>query len=302
MPDLIAFGEPMIEFNQQDPHLYLRGYGGDASNFAIAAARQGAEVGLLTALGEDAFGQAFLDLWTQEGVDSSLVLRDPAAPTGVYFVTHGAQGHVFSYLRAGSAASRFQPTQLPLETIRRARAFHTSGITLAISSSSADAALLAMQEARRSGVTVSFDTNLRLKLWPLARARALIEAAIRLSDIIFPSLEDAAVLTGLADPHDILTYFQALGPETIILKLGADGVIALHQGEVLTCPGVRVDAVDATGAGDAFAGAFMAEWLREGNMPDALRYANTAAALTTTGYGAVAPIPSQAAVKQHLTI
>ena len=106
MTDLWCLGEPLLEFNQQPDGRYLPGHGGDTSNCAIAAARQGASVGYLTRVGQDAFGQSFLELWDAEGVDTSCVESDPEAHTGIYFVTHNESGHQFSYFRAGSAASR----------------------------------------------------------------------------------------------------------------------------------------------------------------------------------------------------
>ena len=138
MPDIVALGEPLIEFNQaraDDPSSYLQGFGGDTSNMVIAAARLGARVGYVTRLGSDAFGRMFVDLWTRENVDTSGVAFDAEAPTGVYFVTHGPKGHEFSYLRAGSAASRMRPEQLPNASIESARLVHASGISQAISAS-----------------------------------------------------------------------------------------------------------------------------------------------------------------------
>jgi 2-dehydro-3-deoxygluconokinase len=84
-PDIVAIGEPMVEFNHQGDRAYLQGFGGDTSNFAIAAARQGARVGCFTGLGADAYGRMFLDLWDAEGVDASRVRIDPDAFTAVYF-------------------------------------------------------------------------------------------------------------------------------------------------------------------------------------------------------------------------
>ena len=130
-PALVALGEPMVEFNQarnDAPAVYLRGFGGDTSNMAIAAARLGARVGYVTRLGNDAFGRLFRNLWQAEGVDMAGVATDDEAPTGVYFVTHGEHGHEFSYLRAGSAASRMRPETLPLDVIRSARLLHVSGV------------------------------------------------------------------------------------------------------------------------------------------------------------------------------
>ena len=105
--DIVAVGEAMVEFNAtraDDPDTYVRGFGGDTSNMVIAAARLGARAAYVSRVGDDAFGRSLLRLWADEGVDTRGVTTDGAAPTGVYFVTHGPAGHEFSYLRAGSAA------------------------------------------------------------------------------------------------------------------------------------------------------------------------------------------------------
>src|SRR3546814_360397 len=145
---------------------------------------------------------------------------------------------------------------------------------------------------RSGGGRVAFDTNLRLKLWPLDEARAAITAALRLSDIALPSLDDARGLTGLDDTAANIAWFRDLGVPLIALKCGGDGMLlADAEGGTWRLPGHRVDSVDATGAGDCFDGAFLAELARGVKPLDAAVYANAAAALTTTGYGAVAPIP-----------
>lgn len=300
--DIVTLGEPLIEFNQTDPAVpaYLQGFGGDTSNAAIAAARQGARVAYLTRVGADVFGDLFERLWRREGVDTSWVVRDPAAHTGVYFVTHGPAGHAFSYLRAGSAASRMTPQDLPLEPIRGCRWLHVSGISQAISASACDAVFAAIRCAREAGAKVSFDSNLRLKLWPLDRARAVIRATIALSDLFLPSIEDARELSGLAEPDAILDWCFTAGAREVVLKLGADGAILADGAGRRRLAGHRVNAVDATGAGDCFAGALLARRVAGDAMEAALAYANAAAALTTTGYGAVAPIPTRGQVLAFL--
>ena len=294
----------MLEFNAQKPgadgrRYFLEGHGGDTSNAAIAAARSGASVGMITALGQDGPGESFMTLWAGEGVDTSNVLRHPAAPTGIYFVTHDARGHDFTFHRKGSAAARLGPAALPDAAIRAARVLHLSGITLGISDTSCDAAFAAMRIAREAGALVSFDTNLRLRLWPLDRARACIHAAVANSDIVFPSLDDARVLTGLEEPGAIAEFYLRLCP-LVLLKLGPDGVLVATREGQQRIPGFRVEAVDATGAGDTFAGAFLARRARGESLDQAARYANAAAALSTTGYGAVAPIPREDAVMAFL--
>ena len=300
MPDreIICIGEPLFELNEpKGENIYRPGHGGDTSNAAIAAARQGASVGYVTAIGADRFGESFMNLWAEEGVDTSAVIRSQSAHTGLYFVTHGPDGHVFSYLRAGSAASRMTPQDIPTELIESAKIVHVSAISQAISSSAADAVFTAMRIARAAGVAVSYDTNLRLRLWPLDRARAVIHAAVSLADILCPSLDDAMHLTGLADPDRIAEFYLALGPKIVVLTLGAQGALVATADRRERIEAWPARLVDATGAGDMFDGAFLAEYLRGRDPFAAARYANVAAAISTEGIGAVAPMPRRAEVE-----
>ena len=301
--DILSIGEPMVEFNQTKPGEpnYLQGFGGDTSNLIIAAARSGARTAYLTRLGDDEFGRMFLGLWNAEGVDTTGVGIDGDAHTAVYFVTHGPQGHVFSYLRAGSAASRMRPADLPVDLVRGARFVQASGISLAISASASDTVLAAFDAARAAGAKVAFDSNLRLKLWPLARGKAMIGAAASLADYFFPSIEDARALSGLEEPEPIVDWAHALGAKTVFLKLGPDGVIVSDGARREHIAGFKVKAVDATGAGDCFCGATLARLCAGDSVFDAARYANAAAALATTGFGAVAPLPRPEAVRNLLT-
>jgi len=300
--DIVALGEPLYEFSEipDQPGRYLQGFGGDTTNAAIAAARQGAKVAYVTRLGKDEFGRQFLDLWREEGVDVSGVGIDSEAPTAVYFIHYGAQGHVFSYLRSGSAASRMRPDQVPLELISGARYLHTSAISQAISASACDAVFAAIDAAKAAGVLVAYDSNLRLRLWPLARAKAVITATIALADYFLPSLDDVQVLSGLQQPEAIVDWCHDLGARHVALKLGADGVLASDGHGRQRIPGHKVDCVDATGAGDCFAGCFLASLAKGEDFWYAVRYANAAAALTTTGFGAVAPLPRPQAVRALL--
>lgn len=312
MLDILAIGEPLMEFSElsgeeharQDNikgSIYLKGFGGDVSNMAVAAARQGARVGLFTALGDDQFATDFLALWDHEGIDRSAVIRRGGERTGVYFIGYGAEGHIFSYFRKGSAASLVASAELPLGTIAAARVLHISAISQAISDGCAEACVAAIRYARSHGNLVCYDTNLRLKLWSLDRARDVIQCAVTLSDIVRPSLDDARMLTGLQSPEEICRFYLGLGPRIVALTLGRDGaMIATADGCRLVPPSINVDAVDATGAGDTFSGAFLAEWLRSRDPFAAAAYANVAAALSTLGRGAVAPIPRRSVVEQHL--
>jgi len=302
-PAIVALGEAMIEFNQvraDAPEQYLRGFGGDSSNMAIAAARLGAHVGYVTRVGDDAFGRMLVELWRSESVDTRGVAVDTEAATGVYFVNHGPRGHEFSYLRAGSAASRMRPDMLPLDVIGRARVLHVSGISQAIGAGACDAVFAAIEAADAAGGLVSYDPNLRLKLWPLARARAIVMATIAQCDWFLPSFDEAQTLSGQDDAEGIIDWCHALGAPVVALKCGASGVVVSDGARLERIGGHTVDCVDATGAGDCFDGAFATRAAAGDDPFAAARYANAAAALATTGFGAVAPLPRDAEVRALL--
>jgi 2-dehydro-3-deoxygluconokinase len=301
--DIVSLGEPLYEFSQipGDSVRYLQGFGGDTMNCTIAAARLGAKAGYITRLGDDEFGRQFLQLWQAEGLDISGVGIDPQAHTGVYFISHGADGHVFSYLRKDSAASRIRPADLPLELIRDAKFFHTSGISQAISDTACDTVFAAMEAARGAGVRIAYDSNLRLRLWPLVRARAVIRATIALADYFLLSMEDAEALCGERDADAILGWCHEAGAKVVALKLGAAGVVGSDSKRREKLAGHAVNCVDATGAGDCFAGALLARMAAGDDFWEGLRYANAAAALATTGFGAVAPLPRPDAVRRLLS-
>lgn len=300
--DMVSLGEPMIEFSAipgADGH-YLQGFGGDTMNAIIAAARQGSRVAYITRIGDDDFGRMLRALWEREGVDQQGVSLDADAPTAVYFVSHGPEGHSFSYRRKGSAASKISEKDLPLTLLENTRYFHTSGISQAISTSACDAVFSAMNLAREYGAEVVYDSNLRLTLWSLKRAKAIIEASISLSDYFLPSLEDAKALTGLSQPEAILDWAFRSGARQVILKLGKDGVLASDGRQTYRIPPLSVSFVDATGAGDCFAGAFIARLSAGHSFCRAIEYANCAAGLLCQGFGAIGPLPRRFEVEARL--
>lgn len=302
--DLLCIGEPLGEFNatRAESGAFQFGHGGDTSNCAIAAARQGAKTAYLGALGDDMAGRSIRELWRREGVDDSHVTTHQSAPTGLYFVDHGPSGHVFSYLRAGSAASLMGPRDVSPELIASARIVQASGISQAISASACDAVFEAFALAREAGVTTAYDTNLRLKLWPLTRAKAIVNAACGMADIVLPGYDDATQLTGLSDADAIADFYLRMGAKIVALTLGHEGsLVATPERRERLVP-IKVDAIDATGAGDCYDGAFLAEYIRTGDAFAAGAYANVAAALSTQGFGAVAPLPRRADVEARMAL
>ena len=190
-----------------------------------------------------------------------------------------------------------EPDDLPADYIAGARILQISGISQAISATACDTVFRAIEIARAKGTQVAVDTNLRLKLWPLDRARASIHEALRLADIALPSLEDAEQLTGLGDRNAIADFYLGLGPSVVALKLGKEGVLVATADRRGVVPGRPVEAVDTTGAGDTFGGSFLARLIQGDDPFAAADYANAAAAQSTLGRGAVGPIPRREQVE-----
>lgn len=306
--DVVAMGEAMVEFNQTDParDQYQQGFGGDTSNAIIAAARAGARTAYFTRVGRDWVGEKLLSLWHGEGVDTSNIEIDAVHATGMYFVTHGQSGHEFHYMRKGSAASRMTPDWLPKAAIEQSKILHVSGISLAISESATDTVLAAMRHAKQAGTAVSLDSNLRLKLWSLERAKQVLTEAISLCDLFLPSREDIEILINdTAASHSqqglqanfILDWCHEMGAKIVVLKLGSEGCVVSDGKTRINVPPRLVEAVDATGAGDCFCGNLLARVASGDSLVDAARYANVAASLAVQGFGAVAPLPNKKQVQ-----
>ncbi len=308
---ILALGEALIEFirlSDRDPAnsdarlpksdrpLYQQGFGGDTSNAIIAATRQGATTGYITAVGDDPMGKELLQLWQDENVDITNVRAHATDPTGAYFVHPHASGRQFSYARRGSAASHYDKEFLPLDAIANAKILHTSALTMAISESMRDAVLHACQHAKQNNTLVSFDTNLRLNLWDLETARNAIEQLLPLVDIVFPSEDEATQLCGSEQQADAVNYFKQYDANIIAMTCGADGAYIYTADGTSRFPARPSQPVDSTGAGDSFAGAFLAHYLETGDIEHAGNCAAITAAITVSGYGAISPLPDRQTV------
>ena len=313
--NILALGEALIEFTRIENNtdgkpadseiatarpLYRQGFGGDTSNAIIAATRQGASTAYITAVGDDPLGNDLLQLWQHEGVDTRCVRQHATDPTGVYFVQPHASGRNFSYARRGSAASHYHAEYLPLETIASASILHVSALTMAISESMREAVLAACRHARDSNTLVSFDTNLRLNLWDLETARQAIEELLPLVNIVFPSDDEAKQICGADDSESAINYFKQFEPKIVALTCGSDGAV-IHSDNTTTNISARPSQpIDSTGAGDSFAGSFLAHYLETGDIHFAANCAAVTAAATISGYGAIDPIPSRKTVLENI--
>lgn len=297
--DILGIGEPLIEMVKLPQAIdgrpaYVQGFGGDTSTAIVAAARQGAKTGYLTALGDDMFGEAIRALWTREDIDHTHVLTREGDPTGVCFIDPDPAGRRFTYARRGSAASFYSPADLPEDAIAAAKVLHLSGVTLAISPTMRAAALRACDIARASGTLVSLDLNHRPRLWSDDLAREVLASVP--ADIVFPSDDEAETLLGLTNSDAVLDHYLERGARIVALKRGAEGAIIATSDTRQHIPATPATPVDSAGAGDSFAGAFLAYWLETADPRLAATRAAKVAAGTVSGLGAVEPIPRREAI------
>jgi len=297
MSDIVSFGEPMVEFNAEAiggpraDSLFSAGFGGDSSNFAVAARRLGGRVGYLSRVGADPFGAMLQQLWHDEGVDASHVIVDEAHPTGLYFILrHGAMTE-FQYRRAGSAAAQLAPADLPPGWIESAKLLHVTGITQAISRSAQDTVFEAIDRARGADTIVTYDPNIRPALWPLHTARAIARYTIPLCDVALPNLDEGRLLTGYEEPRAITQELLGLGVDMVVLKMGGSGAVVATADEYIPIQTREVVAKDPTGAGDTFDAGFAVATVEGRSPEDAARFGAAAASRVVQGLGAVSPIP-----------
>jgi len=246
--------------------------GGKGANQAVAAARLGARVSLVGAVGDDEFGSQALDELRLEGVDvSGVALVD--APTGVALITVDKAGENQIAVASGANAA-FTLSSLELRG---------SGVVLVGHEVSPDVVLAAGRQAAAAG-------------WPVilnpAPARELPDVPLA---VLTPNASEAAELSGCSDPADAAVSLASSTGAAVLVTLGGEGALLLEpSGEAERIPAERVDVVDTTGAGDTVNGALAAELAAGRPLRDAARFALRAAALSTTRPGAREGMPTRA--------
>jgi 2-dehydro-3-deoxygluconokinase len=305
---VITLGETMVLLHPLDPgplrtarRLGLSVAGAD-SNFAIAMARLGWPAIWLSAVSTDPLGDLVVEMVGGEGVDVSLVRRDPDHPTGVFFKFREAGDTRVLYYRSDSAASHFDPDWLEPSLFENAALVHLNGVTCALSESCAASVVRALTLARQFDVSVSLDLNLRLQLWNLQRARTTLTPLLPQVDVLLGTEEELLALSGSPTLDEALTVTAAYGPRVVVAKRGSRGAAALAAGERSDHPGFVPPAIlDAVGAGDGFAAGFMAALLRGAAIEEALRHGNLVGAAAVTVADDTSGYPTEAQLESWLT-
>lgn len=299
-PDVVTFGETMVLFSpdQMLPldyvHQFHKQIGGAESNVAIGLSRLGHSVGWFSKLGDDPFGRFVLKFIRGEGVDTSRCLFTDKAPQSVFFKEKLSPTniHVY-YYRKNAAASFLTPEDLDEDYIAGAKILHITGITPALSKSCRETIFAAIDIAKRHGVQIVFDPNLRLKLWSKEEAKTTLLAIAKQANYILPGLDEGELLTGKQNPEEIADVLRQDDPnKTVIIKLGSQGSFFKSQSESEYVSGFPVQhIVDPIGAGDGFAAGVISGILRGKPMSVSLKLGNAVGAIVVGANGDVEGLP-----------
>ncbi|RFU65139.1 sugar kinase [Peribacillus glennii] len=311
-PEILTLGEAMVLFQTsqdgslQYAPLLTKSLAGAESNVSIGLTRLGKKVGWLSRLGKDPFGDYIFSTLSGEGVDLSYIVRDPEYPTGVMFKEiKGAMDPAVYYYRKGSAASVWDSNELTLDMFEDVKAFHLTGITPALSEECKKVSFAAVKLAKQAGSMISFDPNMRYKLWNREKARETFVQLIKLSDIILPGIEEGELITGEQNPDSIAYKILKMGPRIVVIKLGEKGSVAyikadgdVHKIEAKAFPVQQV--VDTVGAGDGFAAGFLSAYLDQKPIYECLERANAIGAMVTQYRGDWEGLPTLEEVERFI--
>lgn len=274
--DLYTFGEVMALFvaTDTDSVITARNYElqvvGAEANVAVAVSRLGLRAQFMSRVGEDQLGQVVIDELAKEGVDVTRISRVPH-PTGTMVRNRGTTQPVeISYLRTQSAASTIKPSDIDEADIRATRWVHVTGISAAISPTSCDCVRTTMEVARRAKVKLSFDLNIRRKLWGEEVAGRVLRELAHDVDVLFGGSDEYQVLWGSAIPLENLKSAAQAGVGTAVMTAGAGVIRILNEGNYFEYQPPSILAVDPVGSGDAFVGGVISALLSGMELSEAI--------------------------------
>ena len=290
-----SFNADLVSFMQRMPRpgetvhgdSFMTGAGGKGSNQAVAAARLGADVTFIGRLGKDVFAKLAYEIWDAEGINSDYVVQDEASATGVapIFVDSAGENMIVVVLGANS---RLQKSDIDAARSRIAAA----DVLLTQLEINNDMVTYALQVAKELGLTTILNP---------APAAPIAPATVQLADYLTPNETELESLSGrpVSDANAATAAARAImtgADQTVVVTMGAQGAQVVTRDQSDTLPSFAVEALDTTGAGDAF-NAALAVGLAEGkSLRAAARFANAAAALCVTKAGAAASAPRRAEV------
>ena len=308
--DIYCIGEIVVDFLPGSGEgVYIRNFGGAPANVAVAAARNGLDAGVCCKVGDDDFGVFLEDTLKKENVRVLCRQHTREAVTTMAFVTLGKNGErSFTFARKPGADMLLGPEDVKEDEIGEALIVHGGSCSLSAEPSAA-ATVKALKLAKTLGKIVSFDINYRELMWDGRKEKcaAAVNKLLPFIDILKISDEEADMVKGGENLQAVLKEY---GLRAIVLTLGSRGAVCYYKEGKISVHGRKAAAVDTTGAGDAFWGAFLSSLVIQGTrscadiipsvLKNALEYGNAAGALSVMGKGAVSSMPCRAQIVKEL--
>lgn len=305
---LILAGEPMglLIARSAGPLDRVSGFDlavcGAEFNVAIGVARLGHRVTYMTKLGYDPFGKRIVRALGENGIGSEFVTYSSERRTGFMLKGRAEAGDpdIF-YFRAGSAASALDAADIEKIDFSAYSHLHLTGILPALSPCCRAAVNAMLVKARKAGLFITFDPNLRPQLWPGEKEmrEAINELAFR-ADMVMPGIEEGRILTGSADAAAIGEFYLAKGVKTVLIKCGAEGAYVMTAEERYLCPGFKVKVVDTVGAGDGFAAGVITGLMEGLPLAEAVTRGNAVGARQVTVRGDNEGLPNKTELKEFI--
>lgn len=306
MPELVTMGETMAVFvpDSAGPLRYAPGFrlrmAGAESNVAVGLCKLGHSAGWISGLGKDELGQYVLNSIRAEGVDTSCVKWDGAHPTGLMIKQLSAGETSVFYYRKGSAASHYGPEDLPLDYLADAKIIHLSGITPALSESCLAAVERMAEFANEKDILLSFDPNIRKKLWVSRDFVPLMKKLLFSCQIALLGLDEAEMILGIREPEEIVRILTENGVQYIAIKDGGNGAWCAQNGQLLHIPPEPCRCIDPIGAGDGFNAGFLAGILEGRDLAQCGKMGAVAGAMATETLGDIDGYPSKEQMEAKL--
>ena len=306
--DVFTLGETMVSFNTVNNRSIVQhdetfaSIAGAESNVSIALARLGNKVKWFSRLGNDPFGQKILYELNAHLVDTSDVIIDSNHSTGLMFKQKKEllDSEVI-YYREQSAASTMDKNDVREEWIKHARLIHITGITPALSHSCKELVMEVIRLAKQHGILISFDPNIRLKLWDIEAARKTLIPIAKQCDIFLPGKSEMKLLCNVEEFNSIEVYLKEWEVPLTVMKDGANGAWVLENGESTFIPSFKVKrVVDEIGAGDAFAAGFLHGFLQKRSHEDAVKMGHACAAFVVSSEGDTNGLPTKQELERFL--
>lgn len=296
--DVITFGESMGLLYPDGPHGIGQGgtmaqsFGGAESNLAIGLARLGCTSGWFGQLGKDPMAQGIVKALRGEGVDVSRVRYSESAPTGLMLRESVRGKSSVYYYRAGSAASKMTPELIDTAYIAQARIVHFTGITAALSSNCLKTIQHVISICKDNHVQVSFDPNLRLKLWNIEQARPVLLELAEACDYFMPGYDECKLLYQTDDEHVIIQELRKLNAKCVIKSFHGNNVL-VDKDQLIRVPFEQVDeVVDPVGAGDGFCAGFLAGISKGYSLEEAIRLGSLTGSMVIEAIGDWEALPT----------